>query len=207
MSLTLASLGKTRFHARLLLTGVVSLSLLACSEISKPAISDAMNVQTLQTGSRVEIFANDLDHPTCLLVLPNGDVLVAENNNRITLLRDTDGDGIANLRSVFLDDLKSPQAIVLVGDDLLVIGEDSAMNFPYVAGDIRISAPGIAGGHSHNGGDASSGDKVLLDKNGSSLVVNTAHNIIWRVSPPKAIKVHRDGSHERPFLSSGQAKL
>lgn len=207
MSLTLASLGEKRFHARLLLTGVVSLSLLACSEMRKPAVADGVNVETLQTGSRVEIFARDLDRPTSLFVLPNGDVLVTENSRRISLLRDTDGDGIANLRSVFLDDLISPQAILLVGDDLLVIGKDSSMTFPYVAGDIRISASGISSGLGKNGDVASSGDKVLPDKNGSSLVVDTAHNVIWRVSPAKTIKVHRDGSHERPFLSTGQARF
>jgi len=207
MSLTLASLGKSRFHVRLLLTGVVSLSLLACSEMRKPAVADGVNVETLQTGSRVEIFARDLDHPSNLFVLPNGDVLVTENSRRISLLRDTDGDGIANLRSVFLDDLKSPQAILLVADDLLVIGKDSVMKFPYVAGDIRISASGISSGLGNDSDGASSGDKVLLDKNGSALVVDTAHHVIWRVRPAKTIKVHRDGSHERPFLSSGLAGL
>ena len=100
-------------------------------------------------GTQVVAFADKLDHPRWLYVLPNGDVLVAEPNaperpedgkgikgffmkkamkragsavpsaNRITLLRDTDGDGVADLRSAFLANLNSPFGMALVGDDAL----------------------------------------------------------------------------------------
>ncbi len=122
-------------------------------------------------GTLVAAFARDLDHPRWLYVLPNGDVLVAETNapprpeqkkgikakvmasmrkkagagtpsaNRITLLRDTDGDGIANLRSVLLENLNSPFGMALVGKELFVANADAVVKFPYGSGDTRITAP------------------------------------------------------------------
>lgn len=123
-------------------------------------------------GTRVQAFARDLDHPRWIYVLPNGDVLVAETNaparpgqkkgikakvmasvkkkagaavpsaNRITLLRDTDGDGIANLRSVFLENLNSPFGMALVGNDLFIANTDAILKFPYSSGNTRITATG-----------------------------------------------------------------
>ena len=123
-------------------------------------------------GLQVVAFAAGLDHPRWLLVLPNGDVLVAETNappkpedakgikgwvmglvmkragartpsaNRITLLRDSDGDGVADLRSVLLEALNSPFGMALVGDSLYVANSDAVLRFPYAAGDTRIAAPG-----------------------------------------------------------------
>ncbi len=63
--------------------------------------------------------------------------------NRITLLRDADGDGIAETRSVFLDKLNSPFGMALVGDELFVANTDALMRFPYRAGVTRIDAPGV----------------------------------------------------------------
>lgn len=123
-------------------------------------------------GTRVAAFARGLDHPRWLYVLPNGDVLVAETNapprpdngkgikgwamgvvmkkagaavpsaNRIALLRDTDGDGIVDLRSVLLEGLNSPFGMALVGNDLYVANSDAVLRFPYTVGDTRITVPG-----------------------------------------------------------------
>ena len=111
-----------------------------------------------------------LDHPRWLYVLPNGDVLVAETNapkrpkdeegvkakvmkkmrgkagagtpsaNRITLLRDGDGDGIAETRSVLVENLYSPFGMALVGSELYVANSDGIVKFPYRTGDTRIAA-------------------------------------------------------------------
>jgi len=127
---------------------------------------------TAATGLRAVSFADNLDHPRWLYVLPNGDVLVAETNapprpgntrgikgwfmkqamkkagagtpsaNRITLLRDADGDGKAEFRSVFLEGLKSPFGMALVGNELFVANTDAVMRFPYQPGQTRIIAPG-----------------------------------------------------------------
>jgi glucose/arabinose dehydrogenase len=121
-------------------------------------------------GLSVAAYAAGLDHPRWLYVLPNGDVLVAESNtpkkpdepfslrgaarrvalcifgagvpsaNRITLLRDKDGDGIAEERSAFLSGLNSPFGMALVGDTLYVADTDAPLRFPYREGDAKIDA-------------------------------------------------------------------
>jgi glucose/arabinose dehydrogenase len=125
------------------------------------------------SGMTVAAFATGLQHPRTVYVLPNGDVLVAESNappkpddskgikgfvmkqvqkwagagvpsaNRITLLRDTDGDGTAEVRSTFLSGLNSPFGMVLVGEDFYVANSDAIMKFPYHEGDTKITAPGV----------------------------------------------------------------
>jgi len=122
-------------------------------------------------GLAVQKFASGLDHPRWLYVLPNGDVLVAETNaptrpddnrgikgfffkyfsaraggsvpspNKIILLRDTNGDGIADTRTVFLDNLHSPFGMALVGNTFYVANTDAVVRFPYVPGETHISAP------------------------------------------------------------------
>jgi glucose/arabinose dehydrogenase len=124
-------------------------------------------------GLAVTAFATGLDHPRSILVLPNGDVLVAESNgperpedvtgikgmimravqkragagvpsaNRITLLRDADRDGVAEARSVLLKDLYSPFGMALVGDNLYVANADAVMRFPYREGVTEITKPGV----------------------------------------------------------------
>ena len=123
-------------------------------------------------GTSVKRFAEGLLHPRWLYVLPNGDVLVAETNappkpddekglkssfmkffmkkagaavpsaNRLTLLRDTDGDGVADARWVFLEGLNSPFGMALVGNNLYVAGTDAIMRYPYSPGITRIESPG-----------------------------------------------------------------
>ena len=119
-------------------------------------------------GLVVRRFAQGLDHPRWLYVLPNGDVLVAETNappkpddgggvrgffmhlfmqkagagtpsaNRITLLRDNDGDGGGGTRTVFIENLHSPFGMALVGNDLYVADTDALLRFPYHTGQTRI---------------------------------------------------------------------
>jgi glucose/arabinose dehydrogenase len=124
-------------------------------------------------GLAVQKFASGLDHPRWLYVLPNGDVLVAETNapkrpddnrgikgfffkffsaraggsvpspNRIVLLRDTNGDGIADVRTVFIDGLHSPFGMSLVGNTFYVANTDAIVRFPYVTGETHIAALAI----------------------------------------------------------------
>jgi glucose/arabinose dehydrogenase len=127
---------------------------------------------TPAAGLTVTAFATGLDHPRWIHVLPNGDVLVAESNkpprpgqakslkaritgfvmkragagaksaNRITLLRDGDGDGVAETRSAFLENLFSPFGMALVGNDFYVANADGIVRFPYSPGATRIEAAG-----------------------------------------------------------------
>ncbi len=124
-------------------------------------------------GTSVRLFADRLDHPRWIYVLPNGDVLVAETNapdrplrkellgikgwvmglvmkragaavpsaNRITLLRDANGDGAAEVRSVFLDNLNSPFGMALVGDELFIANTDALVKVPYRDGDMQARGP------------------------------------------------------------------
>jgi glucose/arabinose dehydrogenase len=124
-------------------------------------------------GLSVTAMARGLDHPRWLYVLPNGDVLVAETNapprssgykglkgwffkryqkkaggavpsaNRITLLRDADGDGVAETRSVLLAGLNSPFGMALVGNVLFVANSDALVRFPYAEGQTQITATAV----------------------------------------------------------------
>lgn len=191
-------------------------------------------------GLRVVEFAGGLDHPRWLCVLPNGDVLVAETNapprpedrsgirgwitglvmaragagvpsaNRITLLRDTDGDGVAETRSVFLEGLNSPFGMALAGHDLYVANTDALLRFPYRESETRIAAPGVkiadlpAGPLNHHWTK-----NVIANADGSRLYVTVGSNsnagenglaaeagraAIWEVDP-------RTGAHR--ILASG----
>jgi glucose/arabinose dehydrogenase len=121
-------------------------------------------------GLKVNAFASGLDHPRWIDVLPNGDVLVAESTqiagpprsvfhyamqatmrradalgvsaNRITLLRDADGDGVAETRGAFMEGLSQPFGMALVGDTFYVGNTDGVVAFPYTAGADRIASPG-----------------------------------------------------------------
>ncbi|NUT80864.1 MULTISPECIES: PQQ-dependent sugar dehydrogenase [Pseudomonas] len=158
-------------------------------------------------GLQVGAFAEGLDHPRWLYVLPNGDVLVAETNappkpddakgirgwvmkkvmgragagvpspNRITLLRDANHDGIAETRTVFLENLNSPFGMALVGNDLYVADTDRLIRFPYRDGDTQIKAqptkvvdlPGGSINHHWT-------KNVIASRDGSKLYVTTGSN-------------------------------
>ncbi len=182
-------------------------------------------------GMTVNAFADRLDHPRWLYVLPNGDVLVAETNappkpedgkgikgwlmkrvmnqagagvasaNRITLLRDADGDGVAETRSVFIDGLNSPFGMALIGNDFYVANSDAVVRFPYIEGEIRVTQPGTkvldlpAGPINHHWTK-----NLLASRDGSRLYVTVGSNsnaavngigqevgraAIWEVDPKR----------------------
>jgi glucose/arabinose dehydrogenase len=158
-------------------------------------------------GLQVVAFAEGLDHPRWLYVLPNGDVLVAETNappkpddtqgirgwvmkkvmgragagvpspNRITLLRDANHDGIAETRTIFLENLNSPFGMTLVGNELYVADTDRLIRFPYNEGDTQIKAqptkvvdlPGGTLNHHWT-------KNVIASRDGSKLYVTTGSN-------------------------------
>ncbi len=121
-------------------------------------------------GLEVNAFATGLKHPRWIHLLPNGDVTVAQalflpgavktlfdyamvstmkraaavgvSPNRITLLRDADGDGVAETKEAFLEGLNQPFGMALLGDTFYVGNTDGVVAFPYAAGAGRITAPG-----------------------------------------------------------------
>ncbi len=126
-----------------------------------PAVPAALKISALATG---------LMHPRFVYTLPNGDILIVESNgpkqpknrpkdvimgpikayggsaqkggNRITLVRQG-ANGAAAQQTVFLDHLKSPFGVALVGNELYVANADSLMRYPYTEGDTKITAPGV----------------------------------------------------------------
>lgn len=153
---------------------------------------------TAAAGLKVNAFAKGLVHPRNMHVLPNGDVLVAESMgeegggprslfdhamhatmkrarasgtspNRVTLLRDADGDGVAEERHVLIENVRQPFGIALIGDTLYVGASDAVLAYPYAAGDTRITTPGkklmdlIPGGHWTR--------NLIASKDGSKLYV------------------------------------
>ena len=189
---------------------------------------------TPAAGTQVNAFATGLDHPRWLYVLPNGDVLVAETNappkpddakgirgwvmnlvmkragagpksaNRITLLRDADGDGVAETRTVFLENLTSPFGMALVGTDLYVANSNGIVRYDYVPGGTRIDTPG------HNVVELPAGTinhhwtkNVIASKDGKALYATVGSNsnvgengmaaeegraAIWQIDPKAGTK-------------------
>jgi glucose/arabinose dehydrogenase len=122
-------------------------------------------------GLQIQAMAVGLMHPRIVYALPNGDVLVVESNspgtkpyrpkdyiqgkvkaragaaakggNRITLLRDADGDGRPELRTVLVDHLHSPYGVAVVGDTLYVADTDAIIAFKYALGATKVAGPGV----------------------------------------------------------------
>jgi glucose/arabinose dehydrogenase len=127
---------------------------------------------TVDAGLKIEAIATGLEHPRSVYVLPNGDILIVESkappappisrpkdlvmqwiesqttssgqtkSNRITLLRNPDGRGGSETRSIFLDNLNSPFGVALVGSDLYVADTDAIVRYPYKDGDTKMTAAG-----------------------------------------------------------------
>lgn len=161
-------------------------------------------IPTAAEGTKVNAFAKELDHPRWIYVLPNGDVLVAETNkppkkekgikswvmgkamkhagagvksaNRITLLRDTDKDGVADLRTIFLKNLYSPFGMALVGETFYVANADAIVKFPYVEGETAISAPAVKLADLPAGINHHWTKNIIASKDGNKLYASVGSN-------------------------------
>ena len=138
-------------------------------KIADPVGWQGNALPTPAPGLKVAAFASGLEHPRWMYRLPNGDVLVAETNspprakgfsitdwvmawlldkagagvpsaNRITLLRDTNGDGVADLKTPLITGLDSPLGMTLLGDKLYIANTDALVRVPFVPGQTKITA-------------------------------------------------------------------
>ena len=126
---------------------------------------------SVAAGLKIQAMATGLLHPRIVYPLPNGDILVVESNgpgtkpfrpkdyiqgkikgragaaakggNRITLLRDANGDGVPELKSVLVDKLHSPYGVAWVAGTLYVANTDAILAFPFTPGQTKITAPGV----------------------------------------------------------------
>jgi glucose/arabinose dehydrogenase len=179
--------------------------LLPPMHIAKVAQWAEGELPTVPPGMQIRALAKDLKHPRTVYGLPNGDILVveaggpkapvnrpkdlimgwvqslagarAEGGNRITLLRGADGDGKAQVRTVFLDHLNSPFGVALVGNKLYVANTDAIISYPYVEGQTAITAEGtkltdLPGGPIDHHWTKS----LLASQDGSKLYVGVGSN-------------------------------
>ena len=183
-------------------------------------------------GFQVEAFARDLESPRWLYVLPNGDVLVSQarshprssadakkrkgmagagsigvSPNRITLLRDSDRDGRAETREVFLKNLNQPLGVALIDDTLYVANTDGLMRFPYKEGQTRIEDPGTlmlelpAGGYNNHWtrNVVASADKSKLYVSVGSASDHGEYGMDKEIRRANILEINPDGSGERIF--------
>jgi len=165
-----------------------------------------VNKPIASQGLKVNAFATSLEHPRWLYELPNGDILVAESNfemqglegsikgwfakyfltkagatgtspDRITLLRDTNGDGVAETKTPFIEGLHSPFGMALINDVFYVANADSIVRFPYKNGETTIKAaptklidlPGLPLNHHWT-------KNILANEDGSKFYVTVGSN-------------------------------
>jgi hypothetical protein len=186
---------------------------------------------TAAAGLKVNAFATKLDHPRHMHVLPNGDVLVAESMgesgkpsslfdhamsstmkrarasgdspNRITLLRDADGDGVAETRYALIENVRQPFGMILLGDTLYVGASDALLAYSYEPGATRITAPGKLlmslkpGGHWTR--------NLIASKDGTKLYVAVGSLTNIGDAGPDA-EIDRACIHEYD-IASGQSRI
>ncbi|HTN73212.1 MAG TPA: sorbosone dehydrogenase family protein, partial [Methylomirabilota bacterium] len=172
-------------------------------------------------GFEVSLFAEDLDNPRTVYILPNGDALVVESTrewpdrpdrpdksaNRITLFRDTNKDGKPDLREVFLTGLNMPYGMALVGNWFYVGNTNGVVRYPYRAGQTKIDGKGEkildlpSGGHFTRNLIADSAGKKIYIAIGSASNIDEENE--WEKDQRRAgiVEMNPDGSGARIFAN------
>jgi glucose/arabinose dehydrogenase len=158
----------------------------------------------LPPGFNVSVYASDLDNPRYMLLAPNGDVIVSEPGaGRITILRDANRDGTAELKYTFADNLNEPYGLALQRGWLYVGNQDAVVRLPYTPGATRVMreperlAPLPPGGHSTRG--------IIFNRNGTKMYVSVGSrsNVSAGEPPERAaiLEFNPDGTGKRIFAS------
>jgi glucose/arabinose dehydrogenase len=158
----------------------------------------------LPPGFAISVFASDLEDARNMILAPNGDVIVSQPGmGRITILRDANHDGVAELRFTFASNLNSPYGLALHDGWLYVGNEDAVVRFPYTPGATRANgepqklAPLPPGGHSTRG--------ILFNRGGNKMYVSvgSASNDSAGEPPERAaiVEFNPDGTGKRIFAS------
>ncbi|HEY5338171.1 MAG TPA: sorbosone dehydrogenase family protein [Rhizomicrobium sp.] len=185
-------------------------------------------------GFTVTRFAGDLDHPRWVYVLPNGDVLVAETSsepsplnsvesvverwldekshatgksaNEIVLLRDTNGDGVPDVRTVFLKGLNQPYGMLLLNGSFYVGNTDGVVRYPYKDGETQITEPGkkildLPTGHhwTRNIIASEDGEKIYVAVGSDTNIAEKGMSFEKRRAD--ILEINPDGSGEKIYAS------
>jgi glucose/arabinose dehydrogenase len=157
-------------------------------------------------GFSVNVFADGLDHARWLTVAKNGDVFLAEpNNGKVTVLRDADRDGVAEIRSTFITGLNRPHGLTFQGDALYIGDVRAVWRVPYKAGDLKAAsrtpvtrpgALGTPGGHWTRNIAFSPDGKHLF------VAVGSASNVSDEPAPFATVqRFNADGSNQTTFAA------
>jgi len=186
-------------------------------------------------GFTVNKFADGLENPRKIYVLPNGDILVAEaatittevmklgadvmgagksenkhpSVNRITLLRDTNGDGVADVHETYIEGLNQPFGMLLLGDWLYIANTNSLLRYQYKSGEKKMTAKPEkimdlqAGKHNRhwtrNLLASQDGQKILIGVgSGTNVAEKGMGNEIMRAN---ILEINRDGSGLKIYAS------
>jgi len=186
-------------------------------------------------GFRVSLYADGLDNPRNIYVAPNGDVFVSEANtemggikriganligaskaqnynksaNRVTLLRDTNNDGLVDLKQVFISNLNQPYGMLILNDWFYVANTDALWRYPYKSGQTRITDAGKeilslpAGGYNNHWTR-----NLRANKEGSKIYISVGsgtndaeHGLAVENRRANILEINPDGSRERIFAS------
>ncbi|MDT0688868.1 sorbosone dehydrogenase family protein [Salegentibacter sp. F188] len=166
-------------------------------------------------GFVVTLYAEDLEHPRRSYVAPNNDVFVAESNDaeksadRITMFRDTNGDGMPDERYVFMEDLNQPYGMLILDDYFYVANVDALKRFPYKEGQTSIDEEGEtilelpAGGYNHHWTR-----NIIANKEGSKIYITVGsssnageHGMEKEERRANILEVNPDGSGEKVYAA------
>ncbi len=186
-------------------------------------------------GFKVSLFADSLDNPRNIYVAPNGDIFVSQANtelnaamrlgadiigigqsqkysksaNNIILLRDTNGDGIPDLRTVFLSGLNQPYGFLILGNSFYVANTDGVLRYPYTTGQTKMTAAGKtiltlpAGGYNNhwtrNLKANANGTKIFVAVGSGSNVGE--HGMKDEERRADILEINPDGTGERIYAS------
>jgi glucose/arabinose dehydrogenase len=161
----------------------------------------------LPPGFAINLFADELEHPRWMVVAANGDVLLSEPRaGAVTLLRDADGDGVAELREEFLDGLDRPHGLAIHDGQLYVADIDGVWRLPYTPGDTepqaepeRITARGALGSGS---GHWTRNIAFAPDGSRFYVTIGSSDNIAVEPSPRATVQSFAaDGGDQRDFAT------
>lgn len=166
-------------------------------------------------GYKVVKFADGLQNPRWIYVAPNGDIFVAESQtqgagaNRITMFKDTNGDGVADSKSPFLEGLNKPFGMLIMDNSFYVANTDGILKYPYKIGEAKVSGKGEkilslpAGGYNNHWTR-----NLLMKPDSSKIYISVGsgsnvgeHGMENERRRANILEINPDGSGERIFAA------